>query len=94
MSNRPISLTSIVVKVMEKIICKQLISALEKSEHISDNQFGFRTNRSTITLLLTAIHDWTLCLEHRSTTHYAFLDFAKAFNSVPHENLLLKLHCL
>ena len=72
-------MTSIVVKVMEKIICKRLIYTLEKSERISDNQFGFRANRSTVTLLLSTIHDWSLCLEHRSTTHCVFLDFAKAF---------------
>ena len=91
---RPISLTSIVVKVMERIICKQLISALERSGCISDNQFGFRANRSTVTLLLSAIHDWSLCLERRSSTHCVFLDFAKVFDSVPHEHLLLKLQCL
>ena len=78
---------------MEKIICKQLISALEKSKRISDNQFGFWANCSTVTLLLSAIHDWSSCLEHRSTTHCCFLDFAKAFDSVPHEHLL-KLQCL
>ena len=87
----PISLTSIVVKVMERIICKQLTSALQRSGCNSDNQFGFRTNRSTVTLLLTAIHDWSLCLECHSSIHCVFLDFAKAFDSVPHEHLLLKL---
>ena len=88
-NHRPISLTYIVVKVMERIICKQLISALERSGRISDNQFGFRTNRSTI-----AIHDWSLCLECCSSTHCVFLDFTKAFDSVPHEHLLLTLQCL
>ena len=54
---RPISLTSIVVKIMERIICKQLITALEQSAHLSDTQFGFRANRSTVSLLLSAVHD-------------------------------------
>ena len=91
---QPISLTSVVVKVMERVICKQLVSALEKSGRISDYQFGFRANRSTVTLLLSAMNDWSSCLERRSTTHCVLLDFAKAFDSVPHEHLLLKLHCL
>ena len=39
---RPISLTSIIVKVMEKVISRQLVTVLEKSGHISNNQFGFR----------------------------------------------------
>ena len=56
---RAISLTSVVVKVMGKIICTQLLSALEKSECITDNQFRIHTNYSTVTatLLLTAIHE-------------------------------------
>ena len=91
---KPISLTSIVVKVMERIICKQLISTLQRFGCIRDNQFGFRANQSTVILLLSAIHDWSLCLERRSSTHCVFLDFAKAFDSVPHKHLLLKLQCL
>ena len=62
---RPISLTSIVVKVMERIICKQLTAALEQSARLSNTQFGFRANRSTVSLLLSAVHDWSLCLELR-----------------------------
>ena len=62
---RPISLTSIVVKVMERIICKQLTAALEQSARLSNTQFGFHANRSTVSLLLSAVHDWSLCLELR-----------------------------
>ena len=39
---RPISLTSIVIKVMERIIHRQLVSALESHNLISDYQYGFR----------------------------------------------------
>lgn len=91
---RPISLTSIVVKVMERIICKQLTAALEQSAHLSNTQFGFRANHSTVSLLLSAVHDWSLCLELRSSVHCIFLDFAKAFDSVAHEHLLIKLQCI
>ena len=84
---RPISLTSIVVKVMERIICKQLTAALEQSACLSNTQFGFRANRSTVSLL-SAVHDWSLCLELRSSVHCVFLDFAKAFDSVAHEHLI------
>ena len=91
---RPISLTSIVVKVMERIIRYKLTSVLEKSGRLSDNQFGFRNKRSTVSLLLSAVHDWCKCLEDRSSVHCLFLDFAKAFDSVPHERLLFKLEAL
>ena len=58
---------------------------------MSEHQYGFQQNRSTTTLLLQAIDDWTLSLEHRDSVHCLFLDYAKAFDSVPHEHLLLKL---
>ena len=54
---RPISLTSVVVKIMERIICKRIIAALEQSGCLSDTQFGFRDHRSTVSLLLSAVHD-------------------------------------
>ena len=45
-------------------------------------------------LLLTVIHKWALSLEHWSTTHCIFLDYAKMFDSFPHGCLLLKLNAL
>ena len=90
---RPISLTSIVVKVMERIIHRQLVLALESKHLISDSQHGFRCKRSTVTLLLSAINDWAFCLERRNSVHCVLLDLAKAFDSVPHCHLLLKLEC-
>ena len=88
---RPISLISIVVKVMERIIYKQLTAALEQSARLSNTQFGFRANHSIVSLLLSAVHDWSLCLELRNSVHCVFLDFAKAFDSVAHEHLLIRL---
>ena len=35
-----------------------------------------------------------VCLEQRSIVHFLLLDFVKAFDSVPHERLLLKLSSL
>ena len=65
-----------------------------QSGRLSNCQHGFRPHRSTISLLLTVIHNWAICLERRSTVHCLFLDYAKAFDSVPHERLLLKLNGL
>ena len=91
---RPISLTSVVVKIMERIIHRQLIYALESHNLLHDCQFGFRRKRSTVSLLLQAVHDWAGSLNHRNSTHCLFLDLAKAFDSVSHARLLLKLEAL
>ena len=79
---------------MERIIHRQLVNALESHNLISDYQHGFCDRQSTVSLLLTAIHDWEACLERRHSVHCIFLDLAKAFDSVPHSRLLLKLECL
>ena len=91
---RPISLTSIVVKVMERIIHCQLSSALESNNLISESQHGFCNKHSTITLLASTINDWAACLERCNSVHSLLLDLAKAFDSVPHQRLLLRLESL
>jgi len=91
---RPISLTSVLMKVFERIIHRHLICILERHHLINPSQSGFRWKRSTVTLLTEAVDDWSLSLEKRDTMHCLLLDFAKAFELVPHEWLLLKLHSL
>ena len=89
---RPISLTCIVLKLfLEWIVHKHLYSMLESRDLLQDHQFGFRRKRSTTSLLMTAVHDWAAGLNFNQTTHCLFLDLCKAFDSVPHERLLLKL---
>ena len=50
---RPVSLTSIVCKICEKVIKKQWIEYLEREGIITDRQFGFRTGRSCVTCVET-----------------------------------------
>ena len=44
--------------------------------------------------LFMAVRDWAGSLDHRNSTHCLFLDLAKAFDSVSHPRLLLKLEAL
>jgi Reverse transcriptase (RNA-dependent DNA polymerase)/Endonuclease-reverse transcriptase len=90
---RPISITSLVGKVLERIVRDKLSDFFEANDVIPDTQHGFRRRRSCITLLTGAIDSWTAALDAKSGAHIhaVFLDWSKAFDKVPHERLLSKL---
>ena len=54
---RPISLTSVVVKVMECLVNKPLYSTMHSHGLVSEIQYGFQQKRSTTALLLQAVDD-------------------------------------
>ena len=55
---RPIGVTPLICKVLEKIIRNAIVHYLEFDKIISDNQHGFRKGKSCITQLLECIEDW------------------------------------
>ena len=65
---------------------------LETNDILVDNQHGFRQKWSTETQLLITLHEIASALNEKKASHLAILDFTKAFDKVPHERLLLKLH--
>ena len=62
-----------------------------KNGLLSKQQHGFLAKRSTITQLLDCCKDWMQNINRNSQTDIIYLDFAKAFDSVVHSKLLLKL---
>nr|VZI32092.1 unnamed protein product [Spirometra erinaceieuropaei] len=76
---------------MEKIIKKALMQFLEQHHLLSDAQHGFRSGRSCLTNLLFTLERWTKALDEGSVVHAIYIDFKKAFDSVPHQRLLHKL---
>ena len=89
---RPVSLTSIPCKVCEKIIRQHLVEFWITKDILIPEQFGFMKGKSCLSQLLTVFHDWSSNRNSGLSTDVVFLDFSKAFDSVPHERLLLKLH--
>lgn len=55
---RPISITSILCKIMERVLNSRLMAYLEGNDLLSDRQYGFRRNRSTGDLLVYVTHLW------------------------------------
>ena len=47
---RPISLTSVLSKVIEKIICKQVLTFLSHRGYLNNTQHGFRSGRSCLSI--------------------------------------------
>ena len=88
---RPISLTSSIVRLMESIIKDEIYDHLNSNHLLSVNQHGFMPGRSCTTQLLIAMDYWTKALEQRIPVDIIYLDFKKAFDSVPHTRLLSKL---
>ncbi|XP_071480876.1 uncharacterized protein [Diadema antillarum] len=88
---RPISKTSVTCKLLEHIICKHLLDYLEENNILTHLNHGFRSGYSTETQLITALHDLLHANDQRKQSDIIVLDLSKAFDKVPHENLLHKL---
>jgi len=91
---RPVSLTSHVCKLLEKIIKEDLVKYLETNRLILDSQHGFRNQKSCLTNLLEFTQFVGDKIDAGEPVDVIYLDFQKAFDKVPHERLLLKLGSL
>ncbi len=88
---RPISLTSIVCRIMEKLIKEAIVDHFLTNNLFSPDQYGFRQFRSCLLQLLEALEDWTSYLDKGDHIDVIYFDFSKAFDSVSHKLLLTKL---
>ena len=88
---RPVSLTSHIMKIFERIIKKQLLSHLVKNNLINEKQYGFIPGRSTQSQLLAHYKDIFEAMENGVRVDTVFLDFAKAFDKVDHSILMRKV---
>ncbi len=86
---RPVSLTSIICKILEHFIRDGILTHMRA--HLVDCQHGFLSGRSCVTQLLETLDVWTKLLDSGSPLDVIYLDFAKAFDTVPHQRLLKKL---
>ncbi|MCG8035005.1 MAG: reverse transcriptase family protein, partial [Candidatus Thiodiazotropha taylori] len=89
---RPVSLTSMACKVLEHIIHSNIMRHFDENDILTVKQHGFRKRRSCVTQLATTIQGIASKLRAgRDQVDVVLLDFAKAFDKVPHRRLLYKL---
>lgn len=88
---RPVSLTSIVCKVMEHVIYSSIMSHLVANNLLHPSQHGFRQGFSCTTQLVEFTHDLASAVDKQQSVDCIFLDFRKAFDVVAYSLLIGKL---
>lgn len=88
---RPVALTSILIKVFERIVANHLINYMNEHSILNPGQHGFLKGRSCISQLLQHREDILCALEKETGVDVIYLDFAKAFDKIDHNILMLKL---
>nr|VZI35973.1 unnamed protein product [Spirometra erinaceieuropaei] len=73
-------------------LCEQCsVSLANSSSPSTSDKHGFRKGRSCVTNLLYCLEHWTRAVDRGDMVHAIYIDFKKAFDSVPHHRLLYKL---
>ena len=88
---RPVSLTCVPCKLLEHIVCSNIMAQLDEYKLLSDRQHAFRKRHSCETQLTTVINDWAKILDNGGQADTFILDFEKAFDTPPHGLLKSKL---
>ena len=88
---RPVSLTCVSCKLLEHIVCSNIMAHLDEYKLLSDRQHAFRKGHSCETQLTTVINDWAKILDNKGQVDTFILDFEKAFDTPPHELLKVRV---
>ena len=88
----PISLTSVPCKLLEHIIYRYTLKHLDKHGVLTSLNHGFRSGNSCKTQLAITIHDMLHSFDKVKQLDIAILDCSKAFDTVPNDRFLHKIH--
>ena len=89
---RPVSFTCMCCKILEHVVLKHVLAHFEQHNILTRLQHGFRAAHSCVTQLVTTVQDLMSYRDRSIQLDVIVLDFSKAFNTVPHNRLLHKLH--
>ena len=88
----PISLTCVLYRIMESFLRDVMIVHLRENNFLSPRQHGFICGRSTVTQLLSYLDKCAKAIVEGSVVDTVYLEFMKAFDTVPYMRLMGK-HC-
>ena len=88
---RPVSLTCVPCKLLEHIVCSNIMSHLDEHKLLSDKQHALRKWHSCGTQLATVINDWAKILDNKGQVDI-HIGLRKSFRH-PHMNPL-RVNCL
>ena len=91
---RPISLLSVIGKVMERCIYKHVYNYMLDNNIIISHQSGFTPGDSAINQLLNITNELGKALDEGKEIRVIFFDISKAFDRVWHRGLLSKLQSI
>ena len=80
-------LLSIIAKVFETVVHRQVTSYFISNNLFAKAQSGFRSGHSTQDVLLRVTEDWKLALDDDNLVGIMFIDLSKAFDSIDHSLL-------
>jgi len=87
----PVSLTSVLEKIMERFILSVLTRHVQDSHGIRPSQHGFMKGRSCLTKLISLYDQVTCLVDDGKAVVVVYLDFSKAFDTFLQSILLEKL---
>ena len=88
---RPVSLTSVICKMLEKLVVEDIVNHVKMNHLNCKQQHGFTTCKCTSTNLLEVLNVITEAQMHGIPVDILFLDYQKAFDTVPHQRLLKQI---
>ena len=88
---RPISVLPAPSKVIERIVYNQLVYYLESNCLLDVRQHGFRKDHSTVSAIMEVVQFMYERLDEGYTVHCAYIDYSKAFDTLNHDILCVKL---